>query len=183
MLMERAVTNSISPSIFTSLFMPHPGEPEETGEKALKMKRGPNPVGFSREGLQNSRERSSPGLPCALTRVSNPVEPQAVLRAGLGSHCPPSPSKGSSRLSPEPICARSGHGTELPSCHCFPFDVAAGGTARTRCSLRLHTGSALRVTGHPGRAAGAGKAPGTAATAGPNGSPEGWVMGRGSSPC
>lgn len=41
-------------------------------------------------------------------------------------------------------------------------------------SLQLHTGSGLAVpvTGHPGRAGGAGKAPGTGATAGPNGSPK-----------
>lgn len=98
-LMERALTNSISPSIFTSLFMPHPGEPEETGGKALKMKRGPNPVRFSRKGLQNSWKQSSQGFPVPRRGSQTQVEFQAVLPVGLGSHS--APSKGSSRLSPE----------------------------------------------------------------------------------
>lgn len=87
-LMERTLTNSISPSIFTSLFMPHPGQPEETGEKALKMKRGPNPAGFSGRGTQNGWKRSSPGLPCALTQVSDPGGIAGCAAGGVWASTP-----------------------------------------------------------------------------------------------
>lgn len=122
-LMERALTNSISPSIFTSLFMPHPGEPEETGGKALKMKRGPNPVRFSRKGLQNSWKQSSPGFPRALTRVSNPGGISGCAAGGFGL-----PLRSLQREQ-QIVTRAAGMGQTSLSCHCFTSDVTAGGTA------------------------------------------------------
>lgn len=130
-LMERALTNSISPSIFTSLFMPHPGQPEETGEKALKTKRGLNPVGFSGRGTQNGWKRSSPGLPCALTQVSDPGGIAGCAAGGVWASTPlPAPPKGTADRRQSQALPAAGTGQTPLSRHCFPFDVTAGGTAR-----------------------------------------------------
>lgn len=176
MLMERALTDSISPSIFTSLFVPHPGEPEETGEKALKMKRGANPAGFSMKGLQNSWKLSSPGLPCAPMQVSDSGGIGGRAAGGFGVHCTPGPYKRNIRVSPEPSCARSWHGPDPPLLPPLPLPWRCRWHRGTVRSVRhVWSGQWPDLCSHtPGvaggprdRAGGAGQAP-----AGPHGSPK-----------
>lgn len=53
-------------------------------DRALKMKPGANPVRFSMKRLQNSWKRSNSGLPCALTKVSNPGGIAGCAAGGFG---------------------------------------------------------------------------------------------------
>lgn len=154
-LMERALTNSISPSIFTSLFMLHSGQSEGTGEKALKVKRGLNLAGFSGWGLQNGWKRSSPGLPHALTLVSNPggIAGCAAGGFGLPLHSQPLQRQIVTRAE---LCPQQGRTRPPLSCHCFPFEslqVAPGHNPAFEAhleravawSLQLHGGTGLGV--------------------------------------
>lgn len=93
------------------------------GGKALKMKRGPNPVRFSRKGLQNSWKQSSPGFPRAPTRVSNPGGISGCAAGGFGLPLH------SLQREQQIVTRAAGMGQTSLSCHCFTSDVTAGGTA------------------------------------------------------
>lgn len=115
--------------------------------KGSKNEKRPQPSGIFKEGI---------------AKQLGAVQPRASLCSGAGlrprwdcrlcCHPRPAPAKGTADCHQSQALPAAGTGQTSPSCHCFPIDVTAGGTAAIR--FLRHIWSLIPAAAHRERAGG-----------------------------